>query len=273
MAKKPPIYGQIIEHIFKSKFKPGDTEIPFLRTEIPKAAKSLGIKLPKNLGDVVYAIRYRTDMPKLVAKTAPKGKVWVIFPNGKGKYKFVPRKWDFQIPRKNLSVIKVPNATPAIIDMYALDDEQALLARIRYSRLIDIFTSLNCYALQSHLRTSVKGMGQVETDEVYVGLDRAGAHWVIPMQAKGRKDKIGIVQIEQDFGIVEEKFPELLPLPMAAQTIEDDVIAMFAYEKKGGNVTLLAEKHFDLVPPEDLSSEELAHYRSQSSLMGSKNWP
>lgn len=40
-------------------------------------------------------------------------------------------------------------------------------------------------------------MEQVETDEVYVGVDKRGAHFVVPVQAKGGTDSISVVQIEQ----------------------------------------------------------------------------
>lgn len=50
---------------------------------------------------------------------------------------------------------KIPNATPAIIAMYALSDEQALLAKVRYNRLVAVFTGVTCYSLQSHLRTAI----------------------------------------------------------------------------------------------------------------------
>ena len=69
--------------------------------------------------------------------------------------------------------------------MYAFNDEQALLARVRYNRLIDVFLGIACYSLQNHFRTTVSGIGQVETDEVYVGVDKSGAHYVVPVQAKG----------------------------------------------------------------------------------------
>lgn len=83
-----------------------------------------------------------------------------------------------------------------MIVKYALSDEQALLARRRYNRLVDIFTGVTCYSLQSHLRTSIPSLGQVETDEVYVGVDRQGAHYVVPVQAKSGKDRMSVVQIE-----------------------------------------------------------------------------
>lgn len=65
-----------------------------------------------------------------------------------------------------LAETKIPDSTPGIIAKYALNDEQALLAKVRYNRLIDIFTGVACYSLQSHLRTTVPKIGQVETDEI-----------------------------------------------------------------------------------------------------------
>src|SRR5947199_1254717 len=97
-----------------------------------------------------------------------------------------------------------------MITKYALSDEQALLAKLRYNRLIDIFTGVACYSLQSHLRTTVPNMGQVETDEIYIGVDRRGAHFVFPVQAKGGNDTLSIVQIEQDFALCAAKFPALI---------------------------------------------------------------
>jgi len=51
--------------------------------------------------------------------------------------------------------------------------------------------------LPTNLRTTVKEMGQVETDELYVGIDQRGVQYVFPVQAKGRTDQLGVVQIEQ----------------------------------------------------------------------------
>ncbi len=76
-----------------------------------------------------------------------------------------------------------------MIVKYALSDEQALLAILRYNRLIDIFTGVTCYSLQNHLRTTVAGMGQIETDEVYLGIDRRGAHYVFPVRSEGAQTR------------------------------------------------------------------------------------
>lgn len=46
--------------------------------------------------------------------------------------------------RAALAETKVADATPGMIAMYAAGDEQALLARIRYNRLIDVFMGVVC---------------------------------------------------------------------------------------------------------------------------------
>ncbi len=59
----------------------------------------------------------------------------------------------------------------------------------------------------NHLRTTVRSIGQIEIDEIYVGIDKRGAQYGSPVQAKGHSDKIGIVQIEQDIAVCAAKFP------------------------------------------------------------------
>lgn len=147
-----------------------------------------------------------------------------------------------------------------MIVKYALSDEQALLAKLRYNRLIDIFTDVTCYSLQSHLRTSIPSLGQVETDEVYVGVDRQGAHYVVPVQAKGGKDRMSVVQIEQDVAICAVKFKTAICLPVGAQFIEADLIASFEFEPTTEGLRVRTERHYHLVPVDQLTDEELRRY-------------
>ena len=163
-----------------------------------------------------------------------------------------------------LPVTKVPDATPGIVTRYALTDEQALLAKLRYNRLVDIFTGVTCYSIQNHLRTTVRSIGQIETDEIYVGLDKRGAHYVLPVQAKGKADQIGVVQIEQDLALCKEKFPELVPRPIAAQFMDDGSIALFEFGTDADEtIVKLSERHYRLVPENELSTDELQTYHSR----------
>ena len=131
------------------------------------------------------------------------------------------------MPREGLVAIKVPDSTPEIISAYALSDEQALLAKVRYNRLVDIFLGIATYSLQNHLRTTVKSLGQIEIDEVYVGIDQNGRQFVVPIQAKGGTDRLAAIQTSQDIACCREKFPLLICRPISAQFMADDVIAMF----------------------------------------------
>lgn len=256
-------YTRIVARIFEDRFKPGDVEVPFSREDIVGAARALNVKLPKNLGDVLYSFRFRTELPSSITSKAPTGKVWIIRPAGRGLYRFFATKVAVFGPRVGASVTKVPDSTPGLIEKYALTDEQALLARVRYNRLVDVFTGITCYSLQSHLRTTVEDLGQIETDEVYVGIDRSGAHYVLPVQAKGKNDRHNVVQVESDFAMCAEKFPSLVAKPIGAQFMEDDVIAMFEFENAAEGVAVASEQHYLLVSPTELTPEELEAYRQR----------
>ncbi|MGH9839750.1 MAG: endonuclease [Blastocatellia bacterium] len=256
-------YAQIIERIFSSHYKKGIQQFDFDREELVDVAGNLKIKLPKNLGDVIYSFRYRVPLPESVQATAPIGKSWIIRPAGQGKYRFaLVEEWQV-VPTAGMSETKVPDSTPGVITKYCLSDEQALLARLRYNRLIDIFTSVTCYSLQNHLRTQVKDVGQIETDEIYVGIDQKGVHYVFPVQAKGGKDQLSIIQIEQDIALCKTKFPSLVCRPIAAQFMDDSLIALFSFEETDRGVARAMEKHYRLVPPDQVTSEDLKRYQER----------
>ena len=210
-------YSRLIEEIFFKYYQPGNTKVSFERTDIEGAAAKLKIELPKNLGDVIYSFRYRTQLPESITSKALEEYEWIIVSTGRSKYQFELSKEAVIVPRENMAVTKIPDSTPGVILKYALDDEQSLLAKIRYNRLIDIFTGVTCYSLQNHLRTTAPEIGQVETDEVYIGVDKRGVHYVFPVQAKSGSGKIGTVQIRQDYAVCAAKLPDLICRPIAAQ--------------------------------------------------------
>ncbi len=254
-------YTQILEKIFFAHYKKGDSSVAFSRNEIESTAAEFGIKLPKNIGDLIYTFRFRSELPVSIREVAPTGREWVIKLSGKAHYRFVAEKAWIIAPNENLIRIKVPDATPGIIALYALTDEQALLALVRYNRLVDIFTGVASYSLQNHLRTTVAEIGQVEVDEIYVGLDRRGAHFVFPMQAKGGRDRMSSVQIEQDIALCAEKFPKVICRALGAQFLQDGGIAMMEFAKTDDGIKLVSERHYQLVPKDALTDADIERYR------------
>jgi hypothetical protein len=235
-------------------------EVRFRRDDLARAANALRIKLPKNIGDVIYSMRYRASLPDAILRTQTKGKEWVIEGKGKAEYAFRLVAVSQIVPNAQLLAIKIPDATPEIVAAYALSDEQALLAKVRYNRLLDIFLGIAAYSLQNHLRTTVSEVGQVEVDEIYVAIDKRGRQYVVPVQAKGGTDKLSSVQTRQDMACCKEKFPRLICRAVSAQFISDDLIALFELELSKGEVRIVDERHYMLVPADEISNRDLESY-------------
>lgn len=258
-------YSAIIEAIFHGRYEAGDISVEFHRDQITAAALSLGVAPPRNLGDVIYTFRYRQPLPSSIRATAPTGQTWIIRAAGRARYRFDLVRDIPLTPNPSLAVTKIPDATPGMVAKYAFSDEQAVLARVRYNRLIDVFLGIACYSLQNHLRTSVRGMGQVETDELYVGVDKRGIHYVIPVQAKSGANNIGRVQIEQDIAVCADKLPSLVCRPVGAYAIGDDVVALLEFEEDDSEIRVANERRYRLVPPEGVSADDLARYQKRWS--------
>lgn len=265
-SKQRNRYDVIIEQVFvrhHSASKPASFE--FTREEFEETAAELGVKLPKNIGDVLYSFRYRKDLPVAISTTAAEGYEWIIEGAGRAKYRFRQARANRIVPCENLVTTKVPDSTPEIITAYAQSDEQALLAKVRYNRLIDVFLGIATYSLQNHLRTTVKDIGQIEIDEIYVCIDKYGRQFVIPVQAKGGSDKHGVVQTQQDIACCAEKFPNLICRAVSAQFMSDNKIALFELTVEDGEIKVVEERHYQLVAASEISLADLASYSNRRS--------
>jgi hypothetical protein len=257
-------YAAIIESVFFKHYLSPSQAFEFTRDEFVDIALQLGVALPKNLGDTIYSFRYRNELPDSIRQTAPAGREWIIEGAGRARYRFRCVTGSRIEPRAELISIKIPDATPEIIATHALGDEQALLAKVRYNRLIDLFLGITAYSLQNHLRTTVKTVGQIEIDEVYIGLDRYGRQFVIPVQAKGGADKHGIVQTQQDIACCTQKFPKLICRAVSAQFMADARIALFELALLDGDIKIVDEKHYQLCPGSDISAVDLQGYADRA---------
>ncbi|TFC23382.1 endonuclease [Cryobacterium glucosi] len=263
MATSTSRYSQLFVYIFDQHYVEGSEEVAFPRTDLAIAAAALEIELPLNLGDVIYTFRYRSEMPRSIADRAPEGKIWHVVTTSRAHYAF-RAVFDMALePRALLAVVKVPDSTPGIILQHVLNSEQALLAKVRYNRLIDLFTGIVCYSLQNHLRATILDGVQIETDEIYLGVDKHGVQYVIPVEAKGGSDKLSVVQINQDLALAKEKFPGLEVRLVGVQFFGDGDVYMFLFGENivSQELEILDEKRFRLVDYGDISVEELASYR------------
>lgn len=211
-------YDQIIAHVFAvlHNDQPESDRIPFTKADIVRAVNELGLTI-NNVPDIAYT--YRTGRSPLPSSILAHGN-WAIDGVGKGNYVFVrlTRSPYVDIPA-DVEIIRILDATPQILLKYQSKDEQAILSRIRYNRLVDIFTALTTYHLQGHFRTTVRGVGQVEIDDLYLGIDTDGNGFVLPIEAKAAspKDRLGVVQITQMVKFARQYFVDLSVRPMGGQ--------------------------------------------------------
>lgn len=256
-------YDQVIEQVFFKNYNEGDLVVYFEREDIVDACNYLNIARIKNIGDVPYTYRFRKELPESIKNKLPDvSSDWIIVGAGIGKYYFkqaAPAKIE---PTLNRQRVKIPDATPEIVKKYAPGtDEQALLTKVRYNRLIDLFTGLTCYSIQNHLRTTVKNVGQIEIDEVYVGVNKRGTHFIIPCQAKSPGDRFGIVQVKQDIDFCKQYYPNAICKPIALQFLSENDVALLELsideESDVIRLNVVDEKHYRLVGRDGISDAEV----------------
>ncbi len=160
--------------------------------------------------------------------------------------------------------LKLSDETPPLVSQFAFDEKQLLLAKVRHNRLIDRFFNTVATSIQVNVRSLLPGFGLIEADEVYVAINNSGNQFVMPVQAKGGSDQIGIVQVMQDLALCRKAFPLLIPRPVAVQFVRDEtgeIIVMFELVEKEGELLVADEKQYRLVPARQIGEDDLAEYR------------
>lgn len=74
---------------------------------------------------------------------------------------------------------------------------------------------------------------------------------------------LSVVQIEQDIAVCTGKFPSLICRPIGAQFMEGDLIALFEFERGEHGIVIASEKHYRLVPSEEVTVDDLKAYRER----------
>lgn len=214
------LYDQVVVEMFRRVYRPDANVLPFTKDELVQVCQDLEIVI-NNVPDIPYHYRTgRSDLPDEILDTGN----WVIEGAGKGRYTFVKlvRTPYIHIP-EDLYVTKIPEATPDVVLKYGGVDEQGLLTRVRYNRLVDTFLSLTAYHLQGHVRSSVLDIGQVEVDDLYVGVDADGKWYVIPVEAKsvGAKERLGVIQVRQMILFAKQNYGDLILRPVGIKPLDD----------------------------------------------------
>lgn len=242
----------VIRVVFSRRFSPGSSEVMFTMDDIRAAIDEVAARCPgyheKNVADVRYEYASgRRSLPADVDRHGP----WMFGGRGKAKYALIRLAASPVIHvSEDLQVIHIPDATPEIVLEYAGRDEQGLLAKIRYNRLLDVFLQITCYHLQNHWRTTVKRKGQREIDDLYVGINTHGKQFVMPIEAKSVGGNLAKTQIFQNIEFARERYPMLLLRPVGVQEMSDGslVLIEFTAADNPDAVKVVEMRRYRLVP-------------------------
>ena len=221
-------YDEVILEVFQRHFQPGLKRLVFEKDELAEICAKHGITV-RNIPDIIYTYRVRRMLPHQILSTGN----WAIEPSGRGSYAFrlLQNLPFFEIPFYDFAPIEILNALPEVVEGLLRKDEQSLLTKILYNRLVDIFTGLTCFHIQNHYRSFVADLGEVELDAIYVGIDKTGLLCSIPIEAKsqGENEMIGRIQVSQMAKLVRQDFSHLQRRILAIKALQDDTIAIIEF--------------------------------------------
>ena len=160
------LYDEVILEVFNHHFETGSDRLIFKKDELTEICAKHGI-IVRNIPDIIYTYRVRRSLPTQILSTGN----WGIEPAGRGTYAFrlLRNAPHFEIPFYDYEPIEIYNALPEVVEGLLRRDEQYLLTRLLYNRLVDIFSGLTCFHIQNHYRSFVMDMGEVEVDASLCG--------------------------------------------------------------------------------------------------------
>ncbi len=157
--------------------------------------------------------------------------------------------------------LTLPDETPIIVAIHALDEKQLLLARVSHNRLIDRFFNVVATSIQ----TAWRSVGKVEIDEIYVATSNSGKQYAVFVGADSGVKPRNSVALRREFAVCKKAFPSLTPRAVAVQfmrdTSGDETIVMFELVETGDGIAVVDQKHYRLVPAKQIGGEDLELYR------------
>jgi hypothetical protein len=91
--------------------------------------------------------------------------------------------------------------------------------------------SLTTYHLQGHFRTTVVDTGQIEIDDLYIGVDVDGRGYILPVEAKiaSPKEQLGVFQVTQMVKFAQQQFSNLTVRPIGLKLMADDTFMFLEF--------------------------------------------
>ena len=231
------VYGPVLLALFRRKYIPGGIDpITFTLDEVRAELLASGLAA-SNVPDVIYRMRSRTMLPAEIQDAGYR----MIEITDRGVYALVVGSSTLVEYPEPVGVIDVEDHTPDVVRRllysdFANVDEQALLSVLRYNDMFSRFIGFRVYHFKSHVRGSVKGVGQAEIDDVHVAVEHGydGPLTIVPVEAKAKHDPISRTQVVTQTRYAEHVFPGHPIRPLTVKLFETGEILFMEF-----NVTKL----------------------------------
>ena len=257
------VYVPILVDIFQRKYQDGDEIVEFTLDEVRETAERLDIKI-RNPSDLIYRMKSRTKLPSEMLDKGFK----IIKIVKKGVYQFqLGESTIVDLTREN--VFQIQDTTPVAVRRFLEEklseiDEQGLLTIIHYCDLLSHFTGLKIYRLKSHVRKSIVNIGQVEVDEVDIGigLDSLETPIIFPIEAKSASDPLNWTQIANQVNFSKQLFLNYVIRPIGIKVGYDSLLHIieFTPEMEANKIKIKNSATYNLI----LSEEQINAIRSNA---------
>lgn len=227
-------YEDTIVRVFENKLETGydtDEEIPFDREDLQVAMDELNITV-RNVPDIPYAYRSRRSLPDQIEQYGYNAIILDDTIEGAdATYLFTKREQLIHVPDEvDETFTTTTDDLPDPVGDYIGKDEQGVLTQVRFVGLMDDFTGLDCYHLQSHMRMRVNNR-EAELDDLYVGVDRDGRHQALAVEAKGVGETLNKNQLIRNTRGIEQKseYPDTVQT-LAVKLDDDGFFYLFEFD-------------------------------------------
>ena len=189
-------YADLMIETFETKIQDGATTegpIRFTSSDLREAVGNMDIDSVR-MGDAIYYYNFRHELPDELQKHGYKHVVSIGGDGQDGVYVFtkIPQQID-NTEDYDESVLIEKDSLPEALAEYVSGDEQGSLTQVRELDIMDDILGMECYHLQSHLRTEIENQ-KMEVDEVYIGVDGDDTYAII-VEAKGEGEELNRSQL------------------------------------------------------------------------------
>lgn len=242
-ARRLNKYTALVSLIFSEGYRGNSTPFSFSKETLISAGKALEIELPQNLSDVIYNLRHRAPLPDAIASTAAPEKEWIIETIERGEYRFIQRPCQRVEADPNAFDYLFEDETPRIARDFGMKGAPLLDCILRKNQILKKFLGSPVEHLQSQVRTSVTGVGQVEIGSLFFSEINGE---VIPVCLIAKPGEFNLAKAAQSMKFAAEHYPEMDCKAVVAQLLSENRVALFELFGSPDAPRVLQEAHFTL---------------------------